>query len=316
MTHSTPIGFIGLGSMGSAMASRLIDAGHRLVVFDRAQAALDPLAQKGASVAGSAADVAERAQIVFGSLPTPDVVREVTLGSQGISAGKSRIFVDLSTTGPRVSAEVAAGLARAGVVLVDAPVSGGRAGALKGTLSIMTSTPRATFDEVESLLKVFGKVFYVGEKAGLAQTMKLINNIISVAALAITSEGMVMGVKAGLDPDVMLDVINASSGRNSATTDKFPRAVLPRSFDFGFASGLSAKDVRLCLQEADALGIPMVVGSSVQQMLSMTNAVFGPHSDFTSMCKLVEQWADVEVRGRAAGQARGEAVRPGAVAAQ
>jgi hypothetical protein len=122
------------------------------------------------------------------------------------------------------------------------------------------------------------------------RVLKLVNNMLSVAALAITSEGMVMGVKAGLDPSVMLDIINASSGRNSATTDKFPRAVLPRTFDFGFATGLSVKDIRLCLQEADALGVPMPVGSVVQQILSITNALYGPQSDFTSICKTVEQW--------------------------
>jgi 3-hydroxyisobutyrate dehydrogenase-like beta-hydroxyacid dehydrogenase len=123
--------------------------------------------------------------------------------------------------------------------------------------------------------------------------------MMSVTALAITSEGMVMGVKAGLDPSVMLDVINASSGRNSATTDKFPRAVLPRTFDFGFAIGLSMKDIRLCLQEADAMGVPMPVGSIVQQVLSITNAQYGPQSDLTSICKTVEQWGGAEVKAQA-----------------
>ncbi len=167
-----------------------------------------------------------------------------------------RILVDLSTTGPRVSGEVAAALMKANIVLVDAPVSGGRGGAIKGTLAVMAAAPRDAFDAVAEYLAVFGKVIHVGEKAGLAQTMKLVNNLMSVAALAITSEGMVMGVKAGLDPQVMLDVLNASSGRNSATVDKFPRAVIPRTFDFGFTTGLSMKDIRLCLQEADAMGVP------------------------------------------------------------
>ena len=296
MTNAARLGFIGLGSMGSAMAARLLDAGYAVTVFDTNPAALQPLASKGAVVANDVAAVASEADIILGSLPTPDVVRKVTIGPGGvIKGGKARIFIDLSTTGPRVSAEVAAALTKANITLVDAPVSGGRAGAIKGTLAVMVAAPRATYQEVEAV-KVFGKVFYVGEKAGLAQTMKLVNNMLSVAALAITSEGMVMGVKAGLDPSVMLDVINASSGRSSATTDKFPRAVLPRTFDFGFATGLSVKDIRLCLQEADAMGVPMPVGSAVQQILSITNALFGPQSDFTSMCKTVEQWAGVEVR--------------------
>ena len=175
-------------------------------------------------------------------------------------------------------------------------MSGGRGGAIKGTLAVMAAAPRDAFDAVAPYLAVFGKVIHVGEKAGLAQTMKLVNNLMSVAALAITSEGMVMGVKAGLDPRVMLDVLNASSGRNSATVDKFPRAVVPRTFDFGFATGLSMKDIRLCLQEADAMGVPMPVGSAVQQILSVTNAVYGPQADFTSICRLVESWAGVEVK--------------------
>ena len=104
---------------------------------------------------------------------------------------------------------------------------------------------------------------------------------------------------AGLDPAVMIDIINASSGRNSATQDKFPRAILPGTFDFGFATGLSYKDVRLCVDEAEALGVPMVLGAVVRQMLAVTNARFGPDSDFTSIAKVVEEWAGVEIRSRA-----------------
>jgi 3-hydroxyisobutyrate dehydrogenase len=108
---------------------------------------------------------------------------------------------------------------------------------------------------------------------------------------------MVMGVKAGLDPKTMLDVINAGSGRNSASQDKFPRAVLPGTFDFGFATGLSYKDVRLCIDEAEAMGVPMVAGAAVREMLAVTNALYGSDSDFTSICRVVESWAGVQVRG-------------------
>jgi 3-hydroxyisobutyrate dehydrogenase-like beta-hydroxyacid dehydrogenase len=161
----------------------------------------------------------------------------------------------------------------------------------------MASGPRTSFEPVEPLLKNFGKVFYVGEKAGLAQVAKLANNLLAAAALVVSSEAMVMGVKAGLDPKILLDIINAGSGRNSATQDKFPRAILPRTFDFGFATGLSYKDVRLCIDEAEAMGVPMVVGAAVRQMLAITNAKFGPTSDFTSVTRVVEEWAGVEVKG-------------------
>ena len=140
-------------------------------------------------------------------------------------------------------------------------------------------------------------MFHVGEGAGQAQTMKLANNLLAAAAIVVTSEAMVMGVKAGLDPKMMLDIINSGSGRNSATQDKFPRSVLPGTFDFGFATGLSYKDVRLCVDEAESLGVPMVVGAAVREMLAITNAVHGGDSDFTSICRVVEAWGGVEVRG-------------------
>jgi len=160
----------------------------------------------------------------------------------------------------------------------------------------MVSCPRPPFDEIEPILKTFGKLFYTGEKPGLAQTAKLVNNLLAAAALVISSEGMAMGVKSGIDPKVLIDIINASSGRNSATQDKFPRAILPGTFDFGFATGLSYKDVRLCVDEAEALGVPMVCGAAVRQMLAITSARFGPSSDFTFIAKVLEEWAGVEIR--------------------
>jgi 3-hydroxyisobutyrate dehydrogenase-like beta-hydroxyacid dehydrogenase len=280
------------------MAARLIAAGHALTVCDGSDAAVAPLVSAGARRAKTAADVAGEADIVLASLPTPDVVRTVALGPNGVIEGsRAKTFIDLSTTGPRVAAAVSAGLAAKGITAVDAPVSGGMAGAKNGTLAVMVSGPRASYDALEPILKVFGKLFFIGEKAGAAQTMKLVNNLLAACSLAITCEGMVMGAKAGLDAKTMIDVLNVSSGRSSATQDKFPRAILPRSFDFGFATGLSHKDVRLCLDEAEALGVPMIVGSAVRQVLAITSALYGPDSDFTSMVKCGEQWAGTEVRG-------------------
>jgi 3-hydroxyisobutyrate dehydrogenase-like beta-hydroxyacid dehydrogenase len=196
-----------------------------------------------------------------------------------------------------MAGRVSRALAERGVDWIDAPVSGGIAGATNGTLAVMASGPRTAFDEVEALLKVFGKVFFVGEKAGLAQVAKLGNNLLAAAAMVISSEALAMGAKAGLDPKIMLDIINAGSGRNSATQDKFPRSVLPRTFDFGFATGLSYKDVRLCVDEAEALGVPMVVGAAVREMLAITNAKYGPTSDFTCIARVIEEWAGVEIKG-------------------
>ncbi|HVZ23336.1 MAG TPA: NAD(P)-dependent oxidoreductase [Vicinamibacterales bacterium] len=292
------LGFVGVGRMGGPMASRLLDAGYALHVFDTNADAMRPLADRGASIAASAQDVASRTRIVFVSLPTPPIVQAVALGDTGLIGGSTvKTVVDLSTTGPGVASTVARALAERGITYVDSPVSGGVAGATKGTLAVMTSCPTATYDEVHPILQHFGKTFYTGEKAGLAQTAKLANNLLAAAALVVSSEAIVMGVKAGLDPKVLIDIINAGSGRNSATQDKFPRSVLPRTFDFGFATGLSYKDVRLCVDEAEALGVPMVVGAAVRQMLAVTQARFGATSDFTCIAKVVEEWAGVEIRG-------------------
>lgn len=293
------LGFVGVGRMGGPMASRLLDAGYRLCIHDVSEEARGPLVARGAELAGSPAEVASVAEIVFMSLPTPDVVRAVALGGNDglLNGSKIRTIVDLSTTGPGVACEVAAKLAERDIGWVDAPVSGGVTGATAGSLAVMVSCPQATLQQVEPMLKVFGRLFHTGEKPGLAQTAKLANNLLAATALVATSEAMAMGVKAGLDARVLVDIINASSGRNSASQDKFPRAILPRTFDFGFATGLSYKDVRLCVDEAESLGVPMVVGAAVREMLAVTKARFGASSDFTHVAKLLEEWAGVEIRG-------------------
>ncbi|MEP9379984.1 NAD(P)-dependent oxidoreductase [Aquabacter sp. CN5-332] len=297
MTKTT-IGFVGLGRMGAPMAGRLVEAGYDVTVFDTNAAAVAELVAKGAKAASSPKEVADKGEWVLASLPTPDVVKLV---AQGVKDGSAvKVFVDLSTTGPRVEADVAASLAEKGIDTVDCPVSGGVAGAKAGKLGMMAAGKPAVFEALKEVFAHLGRVTYVGEKPGLAQTMKLINNMVSVAALAISSEAMVLGAKAGLDADVMIEVFNAGSGRNSATVDKIPNFVLPRTFDFGFAVGLSAKDSRLCLEEAEAMGVPMVVGSAVRQMLAITRELYGPDADMTNMIRVVEQWAGVEVRGKAA----------------
>ena len=293
------LGFVGVGRMGGPMAQRLLDAGYRLCVYDISPEATKPLVARGATLAASPAEVASTAETVLMSLPTPDVVRSVTLGgNEGVINGsKVKTVIDLSTTGPGTAAQVAEMLAGRSIGWVDAPVSGGVTGARAGTLAVMVSCPRPRFAELEPMFKVFGKLFHAGERPGMAQTAKLANNLLAATAMVATSEVMAMGVKAGLDARVLIDIINASSGRNSATQDKFPRTVLPGTFDFGFATGLSYKDVRLCVDEAENLGVPMVVGAAVREMLAVTKARFGADSDFTHIAKLLEEWAGVEIRG-------------------
>lgn len=292
------IGFVGVGRMGGRMCRRLIEAGYALTVFDTSEEAVRELEKLGAKRADSPAAVASAAEIVLASLPFPPVVQAVALGPKGIIEGsRVKIFVDVSTTGSTYAKRVAEGLAAKGITAVDAPVSGGISGAERGTVAVMVSCDDTTFATVKPVLEVIGKIFHVGKRPGQGQTMKLMNNLLSATAMAITSEAVVMGVKAGLDPKQVIDVINAGSGRNSASQDKFPRCVLPRTFDFGFAVGLLNKDVRLCMEEAEALGVPMVVGSAVRQMLSIATASEGGDADMTEMVKPVEKWAGVQVGG-------------------
>lgn len=297
MTDLT-LGFVGLGRMGGPMSGRLVARGFKVVGFDLSADAAREAEARGVTLAASPRDVGARADLVFVSLPTPDIVFNVVAGADGIASGdRVKTIVDVSTTGPSVAKKTAAALAEKSVAWIDSPISGGIKGAVNGTLAVMVSGPKAEYDKIEDILSTFGKLFYVGDKPGLAQVAKLANNLLAAAAMVVSSEAMVMGVKAGIDPKILLDIINAGSGRNSATQDKFPRSILTGTFDFGFATGLSYKDVRLCIDEAEAMGVPMISGAVVRQILAATNARYGPNSDFTSIVKITEEWAGVEVRG-------------------
>lgn len=293
------LGFVGLGRMGGNMSSRLLAAGYDLVIFDTSAEAVAALTEKGARSVASPKAVGAEADIVVISVPTPDIVRSVALGAEGVAhGGRAKIIIDVSTTGPSMVQRIVSELEPLGVSWIEAPVSGGVKGAREGTLAVIVSGKTEAFEATKPVLENFGKLFYVGEKPGLAQVAKLGNNLLAASAMVVSSEVMVMGAKAGIDAQIMLDIINASTGRNSATQDKFPKSVLPGTFDFGFATGLSYKDVRLCIDEAEAMGVPMVAGAAVRQMLAVTQAKYGATSDFTSITRVVEEWAGVEVRSK------------------
>jgi len=290
------IGFVGVGRMGARMAARLINAGYALTIYDTNKAAMTPLVEMGAKAVDSPAAVASAAEIVFASVPTPPIVQGVALGPKGVVEGsRVKIFIDVSTTGATVAKAVAEGLSAKGIAAVDAPVSGGITGAEKGTLAVMVSCPEKILATVKPILEVLGKIFVVGTQPGQGQTMKLLNNLLSASAMAITSEAVAMGVKAGLDPSLIVDVFNAGTARNSATQDKMKQHVISRSFSYGFGLALLNKDIRLCMAEADALGVPMVVGSAVRQLLSISTASEGVDADMTEMAKTVEAWAGVQI---------------------
>jgi 3-hydroxyisobutyrate dehydrogenase-like beta-hydroxyacid dehydrogenase len=284
--------------MGAAMVRRLLDAKHAVILYDVNPESLSPFVGEGARIAGSAGQVGDLAKTVFVSVPTPDIVAKV---AEEIAGGDAvRRIVDLSTTGPTVSREVARTVAMRGVALVDCPVSGGVAGARKGTLALMAGASQEDIDALRPVLEIFGRVFHVGPEPGMGQMMKVINNLMSAGALAVSAEGATMAVKAGLDPDIVIDVLNAGSGRSSATLDKYPRQILPGTFDAGFAIGLMLKDVRLCLEQARALGLDLPASRAVAGVWEQAAGEIGESEDFTRVVQIAERAAGVSVRSRSA----------------
>lgn len=289
------LGFIGLGHMGLPMMSRLVAAGLHLTVFDTDASVVARAAELGADTAESARGVADRAESVLVSLPTPQVSNAVA--AEVADGSRVRRFVDLSTVGRLAAQRNYELLTARGIAALDAPVSGGVHGAHAGTLAVMVSGPRGEFETLEPVWAALGRVTFVSEHPGAAQTMKLINNLIAATTLAVTAEAVVMGTKAGLDAQVMIDVLNTGSGATHASRDKFPRAVLPRTFDYGFATGLMTKDVLLYLDEAQSLGTPVALAESVAALWRETRDEEGPGSDFTSVVKPMERAAGVTVNG-------------------
>ncbi|WP_298255892.1 NAD(P)-dependent oxidoreductase [Bradyrhizobium sp.] len=297
------LAFIGCGAMGAPMAERLIDAGHTLHIYDPDPAATAPLVALGAVTAPTPRAAAEMGEVAFACLPSPEVSRKVALESDGIVACKDlAAYIEMSTIGSKTIKAIAQGLAETGIAVLDSPVSGGPRGARAGTLSTMVAGVRTTFETVKPLLETVARnVFYIGEEPGLAQVTKLANNMISAAGMAAAFECSAMAVKAGVDARTLIETVNASTGRNSATMDKFPAAVLTRSFDYGGKLSTMYKDVFLCLEEARELNVPMWVGSNVVQLWFHAMTQGRGNDDYTALIKMIEDWAGVVVGGNESG---------------
>lgn len=298
---SSVTGFIGLGHMGGAMARRLLLAGHDLLVYDLDVSACQALAARGANIATSPFDIAQEARVVFLCLPSLEAEREVSVGAHGLAGGTALgVVVETSTVGPRAVRDLARALRTHGVAVVDAPVSGGPRGAEAGTLSVMyAGEADAVAIAMPLLAAVAGRRFEVGREPGLGQICKLVNNAISAAGMVAACEATVLGVKAGLDASTMLAAINASSGRNAATLDKFPAAILPGTFDYGGPMGLMLKDLALFLDEARAHGVACTMAPTTLQVWKEAVRLSGAEADFSMLIRHMETDAGVEVRGRA-----------------
>lgn len=296
MAESTRLGFIGLGAMGGAMAGRLAEAGHAIGVHDVNAEAVAAVAGRGATACGSAREVGDFAEIVFLCLPAPEISEQVAAELRGSRA--CRVLVEMSTVGRAAMARIAEA-AGAEIALVDCPISGGRQRAVDGELTAILATAPDLVGRLRPILRsVASKVFVVGEKPGLAQVCKIANNAISITGMVVVCEAVVMGTKAGLDPAVMIEVINASTGRNSATVDKFPRAILPRTFDYGGPMTIGAKDLNLYLDEARSEDVSSLAVSNPAQLWAMAVRRFGEHADMTNFIRLLEEWAGLGEDGR------------------
>ena len=290
-------GFIGVGQMGRHMARRILEAGFPLTVHDANRDAAAPLIALGARWGATPRDVALACRTVFTCLPTPQIVEEVVYGANGLRAGWKRgdIYVDMSTNSPSTVRKIATDAAAMGVAVLDAPVSGGTRGAEQGTLAIMVGGEAATLEAVRGVLVAMGeKIFPVGA-VGCGNIAKLANNMISLAANSICAEGFVLGVKAGIDPQVLLDIIRVSTGANWSA-DQYPRTVFKGNFDPGFRIGLAYKDIGLALDLGRECGVPLPVGEAVRRDLAEAMAAGLADKGVNAVILPLEEAAGAKVR--------------------
>lgn len=292
---STAIGFVGVGRMGSRFARRFSDNGYVVHAYDPDPAALASLEQKPVTLATSLSELLTHVHVVVLSLPAPDVLTAVAREiADSVESGDITV-VDTSTCGLDATRTAARTLTTAGVGFLDAPVSGGISRAADGTLAVMVGGAPDLYFEHEAILRAIGSnLFHVGPDPGQGQVMKLANNILSHGALAATAEATTVTNKAGIPLETAIAVLNAGSGRNSATQDKFPRSVLTGSFDFGWPLAGSVKDTALFQQSADSLGVPTVVGQAiVNAWQQAVDDGWGEH-DFTAIAHFYAEQAQKE----------------------
>lgn len=262
------IGYLGVGNMGQPMAGKLLDGGHEVWVFDAREEAMKPLLERQARRAESPKALADACETVVVSLPTLTVFREVVIGSGMLSGKAIKTLVNTCTVGGAFSQEIEAACSAKGIVLIDAPISGGVVGAKAGTLTTMVAGDRATVAELQPLFRLWGPtVVTAGDRPGAAQIMKLANNVLFAVSLVATSEAMTLASKGGISPESMLHVLNNSTGRNFSTMALFPQAVIPRTFEFGATFEILMKDVDLAIEQGEELGVPMWVCQAARLVL-------------------------------------------------
>jgi 3-hydroxyisobutyrate dehydrogenase-like beta-hydroxyacid dehydrogenase len=285
------IGYLGVGSMGQPMAEKLLDAGHELWICDVREEAMRPLLERQAHRAASAKELADACKTIVVSLPTLATFREAVTGQDGLLSGTVlETLVNTCTVGAPFLTEIETACVGKGITVIDAPISGGPVGARAGTLAVMVSGDSPEVARLMPIFRLWGPtVVIAGVKPGAAQIMKLTNNIIFAVSLIATAEGMTMATTAGIAAEAMLDILNAGTARNFATTNVFPKAVVPRTFDFGATMEILMKDVDLAVAQGEALGVPMWVCQAARLVLK--HGIFqgrGSH-DMSRTVQIIEE---------------------------
>ncbi|MBC8338070.1 MAG: NAD(P)-dependent oxidoreductase [Rhodospirillales bacterium] len=281
----TRYGFAGLGQMGGPMAANIAGGGFSLSVFDKA--GTTERAPGGATPVDSLDQLAAISDVLFLSLPDGSVSLAVARELSAMAERAVSVVIDLSTIGLEAAREAGRVLKDAGITYIDAPVSGGQTGAKAGTITIMWAGPEDILEGQRDVMMSFCKnLFHVGDEAGQGQAVKLLNNFLSGTAMAATSEAVAFGLSQGLDMKKLLDVVNVSTGQNTATSDKFPNRILTGTYDAGFKTALLTKDVQLFLDNAKAAGTPVEVAETVVDLWRRCNDAL-PDSDFTRIYEFV-----------------------------
>lgn len=280
-------GFIGLGEMGKPIATNLLKSSKKLTVYDIDD--LENKAPKGSFIAKSLEQLVSVSEIIFISVPDGKASSNVINNILNSNEKLVRHIINLSTIGLQETKPLIEALNKANISYIDAPVSGGKSGAINATITIMWSGSQKLLDEIRDDLDCFSKsIFFVGKQPGQGQIMKLINNYLSAVAMSSTSEAILLGLKNNLDMETMLNVLNVSTGKNSATLDKFPNRILTESYDAAFRMSLMNKDLELYLSEAISNGMPIKIAKVVKNYFQEGEKSL-PLGDFTEIYKVIKK---------------------------
>ncbi len=301
MADNPTVGFVGVGNMGWPMAACLVNAGFTVHVNDsRREVANNFVQQVGGTAPDSLRQLAESCDVVVTMLPTSVIVERVLAGGDdnvlaGIKPGT--VVIEMSSGVPTVTQQLAEKVAALGGHLIDAPVSGGVPRAKTGQLAIMAGGDASVIDRVTPVLSAMGSSVLRTGAVGSGQAMKALNNLVSAGGFLIGIEALLIGQRFGLDPAVMVDVLNAATGMNNSTQKKFKQFVLSRKFDAGFTMGLLAKDLSIALQVGRDTGVPTPFSALCRELVVAAQSMFGPDADHTELARLSEQLAGMELGG-------------------